>query len=380
VPPEASDGSIGGERVRGFYGREHVERLIQRAEVALRGEGMHSVACEEQVDPRLAERQTRDDARRERQRAFELVVAGRSDVGVHDESDPREVLLLVLAHHRRAVAGPRARVQVAHRIAGAIGTDAQQVGGVPRPRGAGRPAQLVTGVAAHRERGHSRDLRDHDEARARRPHGSPLREPERQERGRAQRVDVVLAARDEARVDYGARAPARRQPGQRRLRALPPAVPRQPRPLDPDVAMLGRAVVAKGERERDLLPDGHPAGAAHVDADAFEAVSGRQQDRGQEKGRQREDEQVRLGAPHVDGEDRRETDGHEDDAPLAREPRDHPEQGTRATGQSAVAPAIALGLRRRDEYVVEALEVASHTGIRRLCSTSRTTPSAPRPP
>ena len=131
---------------------------------------------------------------------------------VDHDADAAEVLLLVLAHHRRAGARPAPRVEVAHRIAGR-GTGARR--GDPSTRRVfeasatppgwwRRPERRREAHARWRSSGRRGSARPRDDTRR------PEREAERHERGGRERIEVVLAALEEARASLDADAARRR--------------------------------------------------------------------------------------------------------------------------------------------------------------------------
>jgi len=104
---------------------EEVERLLQEAQAPPEREAVDLVADHQQVDERLAAAEVGDHPRGERERRLEGRGVGRPAIGVDDDPDAAEVLLLELTDDRDAGARPAPRVQVPDGIARAVGADTE---------------------------------------------------------------------------------------------------------------------------------------------------------------------------------------------------------------------------------------------------------------
>lgn len=284
-------------------------------------------------------------------------------VSTHD-ADAGEVLLLVLADDGHAGARPAPRVEIAHRIARAVRTHAEEVHRLAALRRERDAAGLVTRGDHRRE---PRDVGDAGDdvhldrlARAARA----AREPERSDGGRGERIEVMEPAGDEARAHRDARDAGLGLDDLAGRRIDPRAVPRQERSAHAERRHRQIAAPAAREGERDLLADGHAARGGGGDGHVVDREAARGDHRPDEHAREDGEEDVGARTPDVDGE-RADDEREERERPalLGERPPDVADARCGAA-EAARAETIALLLRRRDEDVVEAREVDLHRAIR----------------
>ena len=374
-------GGVGRRRGARLEAREELERLLEETEAAAEGEVVHPLAGDEEIDDRLAAREVRDDSGSEGDCGFGAgLVVG---VDVHHDGDAPEVLLLVLAHDRLAGARPATGVQVADRVARAVGPHTEQLHRLPRLRGQRHAARLLAARLGERDAEDARDPREDEEARAAGRAGAALSEAERDQRDGVERVEVVLAAGDEARPELDARALSSLQVRDARRSAAPPPVPREKRPGDPDRVQVARAVVRDRDAEDELFAEEHPArrrdGRANV---APKRVERANQDRRTEDRREDRPQDVELRVVRIDPE--RPDDHHEErhHPPLVgQRPVDRSDRAEEDPADPPGADSIAPLFGRRNEDVVEAREVRlPHVGTSTCFTIPATIDSRVAPP
>ncbi|MFO0678891.1 MAG: hypothetical protein U0169_20350 [Polyangiaceae bacterium] len=269
---ETREDGVTPERAALVDARQQVEGVFEVPEAATERERVFLIAEDEDVDERVTDRDAAHDTRREGHGRIEERGLRSGGVRVEDDGDPTEELLLEFAHDGEARLGPTPRVEIAHRIAGSVGTNSEQIHGIAallRELHAARMEPPAHGRVDGDDVGH---LGDDEEAATRSTERSPEREPQRHHGRDAEGIEMVLATFAEARGDVDARGLSRGERGHADPLVLVRPVPRKERAMDDEALVHGRSVVPDRDGEGRPFADGHARWRVDDDRNGRERV------------------------------------------------------------------------------------------------------------
>ena len=134
--------------------RQHLEHLVDVSQPAADGQRVGARADEEEIEERLPGVQGAGQGGGDGHRGLEPLALAGAGEGVEDQGVAREELVLVLADHRAADAGPAPPVDSPPRVSGAIVAERGELLGVSDRGGQRDPALLELPGARQPDRGH----------------------------------------------------------------------------------------------------------------------------------------------------------------------------------------------------------------------------------